>query len=354
MRQSSRTRSFDRRPRRLSRVAGVLILISALAVGSRGAALALTAESGVSGAVDARELALDTFPIARSGVTYMVPFWSNGQLSRPDAAIRNVVITVHGDARNADDYGRYATESASLAEQSGTTVVIAPWFAAATDAPRSDQLYWSSSGWKQGDASISTGRAWTMSSFAVVDAMVLEAHRVFPNARINVTGHSAGGQFVQRYAAFAQQNVVAKYLALNPGSYLYLDETRWAGTTRRSLTSAEQKACPKWNTFKYGLARRSGAVALPTESQVRQTYRSAPVAYVLGELDTGLDSGLDTSCAANWEGKNRLERGRNFYTDLTRTYGDAVRSHSLVTVPGVAHSAGRMIRSSQVRALLFP
>lgn len=351
-----RTRLSRRRPRTLGRAASAIALaLVGLLVATMGSASARILELAVSDATPAPALAVNDFALTRSGVTYVVPYWSNGTLAGADTTVLNVVLTVHGDSRNADDYGRYTADAAALAGKGATTVVVAPWFAAAADAPRGNQLYWTSDGWKQGDSSVATGRAWTTSSFSVMDAMVTQAHRAFPNAKITVAGHSAGGQFVQRYMAFAGQTYVTRYVPMNPGSYLYFDPMRWSGSTRRALTSSEQKACSRWNNYKYGLAKRTGQAATRTDSQARAAYAAAPASYLLGELDTEIDSSLDTSCSANWEGANRLVRGRNFFAALPQSLGTgAVGSHSLVTVPGVAHLGGSMIRSAEARPLLFP
>ncbi len=345
------------RPRRVNGVLCLLALVlTGLVIASPSSAGARSAESARSAAAARTStLSLRDFALTRSGTTYVVPYWSNGGLSSTDKTVRNVVVTVHGDSRNADDYGRYTADAATLAGKSATTVVVAPWFAAAEDSPRSNQLYWTSDGWKKGDDSVAEARVWTMSSFTVLDALVTRAHRAFPTAKITVAGHSAGGQFVQRYVAFAGQTYVTRYLPMNPGSYLYLDAIRWDGTQRHALTAEEQKSCSRWNDYTYGLARRTGSLAVRTDAQARTAYAAAPVSYLLGDLDTELDSSLDTGCSADWEGANRLERGRNFFAALPQALGvDAVRSHSLVTVPGVAHLGGTMIRSAEARPLLFP
>ena len=356
MAQLPRTSLSPRRSRTTARAASVIaVMMFGLVVATVSSASARMLELAVTDATPAVGLTLNDFALTRSSTTYVVPYWSNRGLSRADTTVRNVVVSVHGDSRNADDYGRYAADAASLAGKSATTVVIAPWFAAAADSPRSNQLYWTSDGWKQGDDSVATGRAWTMSSFGVLDAMVSQAHGSFPNAKITMAGHSAGGQLVQRYVAFAGQTYVTRYLPMNPGTYLYFDPMRWSGPTRRALTVAEQKSCPRWNNYKYGLTWRTGQVATRTDAQARSAYAAAPVTYLLGELDTVVDSSLDTGCSANWEGANRLARGRNFFTALPHALGaDAIRSQSLVTVPGVAHLGGSMIRSAEARPLLFP
>jgi hypothetical protein len=356
MAQLPRTHVSRGRPRTVGRSASVIALVLVgLVVATMGSASARILELAVTDVSATAALTLNDFTITRSGTTYVVPYWSNAVLAQGNTAVRNVVVAIHGDSRNADDYGRYTVDAAALAGKSATAVVVAPWFAAAADSPRSNQLYWTSDGWKQGDDSVATGRAWTMSSFAVLDAMVTQAHRAFPNAKITVTGHSAGGQLVQRYVAFAGQTYVTRYLPMNPGTYLYFDPMRWSGSTRRALTASEQKSCTRWNNYKYGLARRTGLAATRTDTQARAAYAAAPVSYLLGELDTVVDSSLDTGCSANWEGANRLVRGRNFFAALPQALGvEATRSHSLATVPGVAHLGGSMIRSAEARPLLFP
>ena len=112
-----------------------------------------------------------------------------------------------------------------------------PGFDSPAESAQSGELYWldgSSSGhsWKQGDPSNTPGTA--VSSFEVMDhllSMVTDRAR-FPNLRvITLIGHSAGGQYVQRYAAgtqapasFAEHRFV--FVVANPSSYLYLNGQR--------------------------------------------------------------------------------------------------------------------------------
>ena len=81
-----------------------------------------------------------------------------------------------------------------------------------------------SEGWKQGDGSKTSP---PVSSFAALDRLIagiVRSHR-FPGLRhIVVAGHSAGGQFVERYAASTRLSVrvPVRYVVANPSSYLYL------------------------------------------------------------------------------------------------------------------------------------
>jgi len=296
------------------------------------------------------------FTIVQSDVSYDVDYWSNGSLASANPDVSSVVFMVHGNSRNADDYGRYTADAAKSAGRMGSTLVVAPHFIADDDSPSSRKLYWTSNSWKEGGTSVSRGREWSMSSFAVLDMMVTSARASFPTARIAIAGHSAGGQFVQRYVLGTRQRVADMYVPMNPGTYMYLDDQRWSGSTRRSLTSREKRSCSRWNDYKYGLANRTGDLAVSSSSEARELYSGANVSYLLGGSDTRRDSSLDTDCEADWQGRTRLSRGNNFFAALPQAMGGsaAVASHSKVIVSGVAHEGSKMIRSTQARPLLFP
>ena len=77
-----------------------------------------------------------------------------------------------------------------------------------------------------------------LSSFAVADRLLAELSdaKRFPNLRrIVLAGHSAGGQFVNRYVAVGRlgesgagpaRRLEYRFLVANPSSYLYLDGRR--------------------------------------------------------------------------------------------------------------------------------
>src|SRR5690606_19937597 len=113
--------------------------------------------------------------------------------------------------------------------------------------------YWSDSGWKYGGDSTSSKK---LSSFAVVDEMVrkLGDKKLFPNlTKITVVGHSAGGQFVQRYAAGGSAegavSVPLRYVVANPSSYMYLNGYR----INASGQWATPSGCSNYDEYRYGL-----------------------------------------------------------------------------------------------------
>jgi len=228
-----------------------------------------------------------------------IPYCSNDRIGP-------AVFVIHGTNRNAGEYLDYIDDFDAL--------VIAPLF-----QETGPGLYWSS-GWKSGDQSKDFER---VSAFEVLDRMVEMFHGVA------VVGHSAGGQFVTRYAAGTRLQGLT-FIVANPGSYLYLDATR--------PVSGD---CPGFNEYKYGLEHPNSYMI----AGVSGDYPDRDVIYLLGSDDTSIDQYLDTSCAANRQGLNRYDRGRKFYEHLERHYGRPV--HRLGIVQGVGHSPSKMINAAR-------
>jgi pimeloyl-ACP methyl ester carboxylesterase len=149
-------------------------------------------------------------------------------LKKRNPRIRRALIMVHGALRNADTYFRTATAAAFLAHALADTVVIAPKFASA-DGHRHDKLaphkvIWPCSGdsWRSGGVS-PTNKNLTSFDFMDVILRELTDKHVFPNlSAIVIAGHSAGGQFVDRYAMANKVDgtlgVAISYVFTNPSS----------------------------------------------------------------------------------------------------------------------------------------
>lgn len=258
-----------------------------------------------------------TFGMTRDGVTLTVPYCGNRAIEA-NTTVRRVVVVVHGSSGNACDYAGYAVESARRQGVLHETLVVAPRFQTDDDLPSDagNALYWSSGGWKSGEASLSSPhpRPWAASSFTVVDEMVTRVRGVLPEVeQVVVAGHSAGGQFTNRYAAASPVGGVTSFVVANPSSYLYLDDRRWHGDDLRPLSPDESSACSWVDDYKYGLDDLEPYVAAVGPDLVRQQYASRRVVYLLGAADTSTtDSSLDTTCAAGWQGAHRLGRAALF------------------------------------------
>lgn len=297
-------------------------------------------------------LSRHSFVLSSGSADYAFDYWSNAEIGLAVPTVRRVVVILHGDSRNADDYGRYTASAATTAGVMPSTMIVAPQFIADADSPRDDQLYWTANSWKDGSESEAELRSWTIASFRVMDALLAALRKDYPTADIVLAGHSAGGQFVQRYAASNGVRSANRYVVMNPGSYVYLDNRRWTQESLRPLSAEEIKSCPGYDSYKYGLSGRPASLFAPSTAAVTSSYLASPVTYLLGEADTARDSSLDIGCAAEWEGANRFERGTQFFQALSQLTGAGL-THQLIAVPGVAHEASRMINSSQAALLFF-
>lgn len=206
-----------------------------------------------------------------------IPYCSNKPLAQPNATVQRAVIVVHGAGRNADEYYQYIVDAANKAGSLNETIILAPQFLEEQDIkdrqPGNDILFWpdstSAGDWRGGDDSLSTSsnpRPARISSFSAVDTMVqqLSNRTLFPKLNtIVITGHSAGAQFVSRFAAGSQveqsvtpAGIQMRYVVANPSSYLYFNEQRRKKGTVNQFevpTPQEISNCPNYNTYKYGL-----------------------------------------------------------------------------------------------------
>ncbi|MCC6863158.1 MAG: hypothetical protein IT158_31570 [Bryobacterales bacterium] len=276
-----------------------------------------------------------------------------------DPNVRRAIIVVHGLGRNAPGYYQSMVNAANAAGALPETIIVAPHFLTEEDVAAhglaGDVAFWTSGGWMQGDDSLSTDahpRAWQTSSFEFIAAILrdLSDRTVFPNLRsVVLVGHSAGGQFVQRFAAVhAGIPPVARYVVANPSSYLYMDGKRIGFQPKPSF-------CSTYNQYKYGLEKRNRYMSIPHEDWLRERYGQAHVVYLLGGEDRNPnDEDLDKSCQAVVQGTHRLERGSFFYEYIGQFYGSEIYCrHHKVVVPGVGHSAGAMFNSPEGRQVIF-
>jgi hypothetical protein len=142
-------------------------------------------------------------------------------------------------------------------------------------------------------------------------------------------GHSAGGQFLSRVAAFVPTEAKRIVIA-NPSTYVF-----------PSLTMAP-----------YGF----GGVYSANDSVAElRRYLALPLTIFLGREDTG-DAERNDSPPAVAQGETRYDRGRNAYRagrDLARSRGWAF-NWRLVELPGVGHSARKMFAAREAVAALRP
>ena len=284
-----------------------------------------------------------------SGLT--LPCYSNFSLSS-GGAVRRAVVVVHGINRNAQDYFESIDRAAADIGVAEDTIIVAPCFQIEKDEREDHDAFWTDSGrtsWKDGGGAVAPAR---FSSFTVMDVVLtaLADKDRFPQLTwITLVGHSAGGQFTQRYAAGGRapdtlRDVTIGYVTANPSSYLYLNSYRPIGENLLEL-------CPGYNDYKYGLERRNEYCSVLNGEQIRQQYISRRVTYLLGSADIDQDDDFETDCAANAQGGSRFERGRFYYSAMRMFFPSA--QHDLIIVPEVGHEYDAIFNSAQGKAAIF-
>ena len=282
-------------------------------------------------------------------------------LTERNAAVRRALIMVHGAGRDADNYFRTAIAAAFLAGALDDTLVIAPRFASndgdCNDRLAAGEVSWSCAGdsWRSGGVA-STGGPLTSYDFADEILRQLARTATFPNLRaIVVAGHSAGGQFTNRYAMANRVHdtlgIPLTYVVANPSSYAYLDPTRPTGEATEFRPFGDRANCTTFDRWPYGLQNRTGYASKSADEQLRRQAATRATSYLLGQLDTLPLAGFDSSCPAMAQGPNRLERGRAFGTYVNQKFG---AHHTVAVIPLCGHNARCMFTAEPALPVLFP
>ena len=243
--------------------------------------------------------------------TYKPPTYRDGPL----------LVVFHGVQRNAEDYRNFAI---TMAERFGA-IVVAPMF----DAQRFPSARYQRGGLVSADGKAQPREQWT---YAIVPKIVahVRAQEGKPQLPYYLIGHSAGGQFLVRMAAFLPGEA-KRIVAGNPGSHLF--------------PTRDQE-------FGYGFG---GLPAELSNDEVLRRYLAAPVTFYLGTDDIYPRPSFDDSPPAMKQGPHRLARGRACFDaaqKLARERGWAFNWRKVET-PGIGHDAAFMFAAKEVEDALF-
>jgi pimeloyl-ACP methyl ester carboxylesterase len=233
----------------------------------------------------------------------------------PNVRPRLLLVVFHGMHFDADVYRDRARP---LAEKLGA-LVVAPRFS----PPRFTVPYYQRGGVAPDGVFIPPGKR-TVDLVAPLVAWGQKAGAApgLPHALI---GHSAGGQFLSRVAAFAPTQAT-RYVIANPSTWVLpgLDD-----------------AVP------YGFG------ATPDAETALRGYLALPITALLGLEDTGTEN-LSSEPEAVTQGVNRLERGRNTFAKAKAAAAalGCPFGWTLAEVPGVGHDSAGMFASPQAHAAL--
>lgn len=303
------------------------------------------------------------------GASYRVPYCQDqGSAS----TVEEAVILVPGTHRNSmDQFDALKEARQSSGEDPGRFALLAIQYLIQEDLESHDMgldyVFWESGwgGWKYGyDAYSQMGAQIPLSSFAVMDTLIARLPGEYPNLkRVVLFGHSAGGQFVNRYAAINGveanlPNLELLYVVANPSSYLYFNGERQSGGSFGLPSGSQLADCPNYDDYKFGLQGLEDCRYAFNRgpAQIRAQYPLRKIEYLLGEEDNDPNHEfLDVSCHAMFQGNHRLERGQVYYDYLQHYFGTTITTDQHLTlIPGVGHSVSGVLRSGLTQALLFP
>lgn len=257
----------------------------------------------------------DGYRVVKAG-DYNLELFTYKPASYTDGAL---LLVFHGVARDADVYRDNAR---TIADRYGLAVV----------APLFDKHRFPSALYQRGgianQKALQPQEKWVGTTLLrLIEILRREEGR--PDWPYYMIGHSAGGQFLSRFAAFVPHQA-RRIVIANPSS--------WVFPTRGQ-------------DFPFGLG---GATASLANDDFLRGYLAAPITVYLGMGDTG-GKDRDDSDDAVEQGATRYDRGMNFFRAgqaLAQERGWAL-NWRLVEVPKVGHSSRRMFDAPQVKAALF-
>jgi pimeloyl-ACP methyl ester carboxylesterase len=239
---------------------------------------------------------------------------------RPQCADPTILLVFHGLNRNAD---RYRDHARSLGDRL-CMLVVAPKF----DKERFPTWRYQRGGIVDRHGVVQPPERWTGRLVLQLVAW-LRTQEGRPLA-YSMIGHSAGGQFLSRVAAFIP-NEARRMVVANPSTWVF--------------PSVGVDA-------PYGLRRAYSRGE--ADARLRR-YLAAPVTVFLGQEDEG-DRNRNDSDEAVAQGETRHDRGLNVFAaarKAAQTTG-APLNWRLVELPGVGHSASKMFSSREALDALAP
>lgn len=319
------------------------------------------------------------FPVFPIGVgdeaaPQLLPVISNYALDGSHVDVTHAIIVI-------PDYTRDAKANAAMivslaGDGNAASFILAPQFLLDSDMARLSAMQpeqskalarWPLDGWINGGDSLAVSPQKPISSFTVMDLLLLylSETKIFPNLQtVTIAGHGEGADFVQRYAAAGQapdildrQHLTVRFLAANASSYLYFTAPRFLTTKpggKPSLSTPDVAHCPAYNAYPYGLDNPNDYVKRVGAGAIKLRYLSRSVTYLAGEKAAEGDALVDNSCAAILQGPNRVARltGYNMYMNVT--FGDASQKRQRFSkVPKAGYEPAALFGSVCGMSVLF-
>ncbi len=257
--------------------------------------------------------------------------------SKGDITTMPVLFSMHGNGRGGEGA---CSNWSSIANARGV-IVVAPCF--------SEELY-PTADYHLGSISYSTSsympRPFEQRTYNIIEELfdMIKDKTGNTSATYDLSGHSAGSQFTHRMLLNMPDCRVGRAVTSNAGYYTF------------PVPEGIADAAGEVYSFPYSIK----GMDMPV-SQLASFFARNLTVHV-GTADTATttdeDKDLPVSAGAKAQGACRYERGKNFFA-RSKAVADSLGlpfNWRLVEVPGVAHSASKMIKAPEVgtAALLYP
>lgn len=268
-------------------------------------------------------------------------------------AVKNAVITIHGQNRDGDAYFESMANSLKSLNKQANTALLSPVFKDQNAAAGSD-MYWSGTGWRQGTISgggIAKSSVWVMEQILAR----LSNEDIFPSLdKVIIAGHSSGAFMTQVLATLINSEDYAEkfdlqFVVANSQYFYYPRDVRY-DAVKGSFQMVT--GCPGYNNWPYGYNQFPAYFGGLSQIALENNLIGNKVLYLLGSNDVSTTGTLNTTdCAAVLLGENRLRRGENMF-DLLQTYFPAMHQSQKTIVNGIGHDFNGMFLSSEFKSWL--
>lgn len=239
------------------------------------------------------------------------------------------VLVFHGTSRDARGYRDGAIDFA----RRECVTIVAPLFSKSAFPSDSYQR----GNIVDGNGNVRPESQWTTRYVAPLIAWA-RAHEAKPNWPVALYGHSAGGQFVSRVAAY-QSNLPAieRFVIANPSTHV-----RASGVDESDGAPVDVNKTADYPPYGFDDSDWS-----PRVTRLYQ-YLARPVTIYIGEDDVLKDDDLGDRDNELLQGENRRERGENTFEEAEDNAAalGVPFNWTFVYAPNCGHSHGCMIRNS--------
>ena len=248
------------------------------------------------------------------------------------SSYQGIAFIHHGVSRNADSYRDAAIQLA----KAECLLIVAPLYTEGS---------FPSDSYQRGGVAVDDGgplapeSAWGTRFVAGMIAWA-RAQAGDPNAPYALYGHSAGGQFLARVAAYeATDNSLPagleRIVVANPSTWV-----RASGVDQDDGAPVDLNV--SYDAIPYGFE------GFPNRVQNLKEYLALPITVYIGSNDTVRDSDLATGSYADAQGQNRRKRAENAFAEAQAAAAalGVPFNWTKVYANGCGHSNGCMLKNS--------